>query len=130
MISFLKLRVSSLLGKTMELRRIVSEATDTPKPRIVVDGLIFPSLLKSGKFFIFANGLLGSGSTAVPSMRVHFPIFEFRPIIACITSVCSSIIELSRMIDSRIRTPAAITTPLPMLTLGPITADSETCADG
>lgn len=79
MISFLKLRDSSLLGRTMELRRMVSEATDTPKPRIVVEGLIFPSLLNNGRFLIRAKGLLGSGSTAVPSTLDHLPIFEFRP---------------------------------------------------
>ena len=48
-------------------------------PNIVIEGLSFPSLLKSGGFSILAKGLLGSGSLGVPSTRDHCPIVEPRP---------------------------------------------------
>lgn len=79
MISFLKLRVSSLCGSTMELRRIFSDGTVTQHPRIVIDGFNLPSLLNNGGFSILANGLFGSGSLGVPSTRAQHPMVELRP---------------------------------------------------
>lgn len=42
MISFLKLRVSSLLGKIMVFRSTISDETEHPLPIMVVLGLSFP----------------------------------------------------------------------------------------
>lgn len=63
MISFLKLRVSSLLGKIIVFNKMISDDTVHPLPIIEVDGFNLPFKLNSGRFLILANGLLGSGST-------------------------------------------------------------------
>lgn len=153
MISFLKFRASFLFGSTIEFRRIDSEGTTTLQPgknidtavvahqthqhldqydlpRIVMEGFNRPSLLKSGGFSIFANGLLGSGSLGVPSTRAHCPTLDPRPTTLCRISVCCSMTAFSRMIDSRIRTPGPMVTPAPIDTLGPRTAVWWTVAFG
>lgn len=140
---------SSLLGSTMEFRRIVSDGTLTEQPinkdtfllikirtcrmicskhvfyyyfflpKIVIDGLSFPSLLNSGGFSILANGLLGSGSEGVPSTLAHLPTLEPFPIMLCNTKDLSSIVASARTILSLILTPGPTVTPGPILTLGP-----------
>lgn len=79
MISFLKLRVSSLCGNTMEFNRIFSDGTVTQQPKMVIDGFNLPSLLNNGGLSILANGLFASGSLGVPSTRAQQPIVEPRP---------------------------------------------------
>jgi hypothetical protein len=108
------------LGRTIEFKRIVSAGTLTEHPKIVIDGFRRPSLLKSGGFSILAKALFGSGSDGVPSTRAHVPILEFLPIILCNIKLRSLITASDKIMLSRILTPGPMTTPDPMLTLGPI----------
>lgn len=59
------------------LYAITSKYYDLPK--IVIEGLSRPSLLKSAGLSIFANGLFGSGSLGVPSTLAQQPIEELLP---------------------------------------------------
>lgn len=46
---------------------------------MVMDGFNFPSILNNEGFSIFANGLFGSGSLGVPSIRDQLPTETERP---------------------------------------------------
>lgn len=88
-------------------------------PRIVIEGLSFPSLLKSGGFSIFAKGLFRSGSEGVPSTLAHFPTLEPLPMMLCNTKDRSSMVASARIMLSLILTPGPIVAPGPILTFGP-----------
>ena len=45
-----------------------------------IHSILAPELLKSGPFSILAKGLLGFGSSGVPSTRLQSPTFELQPI--------------------------------------------------
>uniref|UniRef100_A0A3Q2CH11 Uncharacterized protein n=1 Tax=Cyprinodon variegatus TaxID=28743 RepID=A0A3Q2CH11_CYPVA len=85
-----------------------SPLTERDLPRIVIEGVSFPSL-KRVSLSIFAKGSLGFGSLGVPSTRDHLPIVLSHP----------TMLFKTQIIDSRTLTPAPIVTPVPIETLGP-----------
>ena len=52
-------------------------------PRIVIDGLSFPSMLNRLSLSTLAWGALGLGSLGVPSTRDHAPTVLFHPMMLC-----------------------------------------------
>uniref|UniRef100_A0A3Q3IWQ8 Uncharacterized protein n=1 Tax=Monopterus albus TaxID=43700 RepID=A0A3Q3IWQ8_MONAL len=83
-------------------------------PRIVIEGVSFPSLKR---------GSLGFGSLGVPSTLAHFPTVLSHPTMLFKTHVYSQGLTCRfapwRMMDSRTLTPAPIVTPVPIETFGP-----------
>merc|ERR1712008_292068 len=85
----------------MELSSITSLGTTTLLPNIVMEGLSCPLTLNSELFSILAKGLLGFGSSGVPSTLLQFPTEEFHPMTLYSTRVFSPTIEFPKIILSQ-----------------------------
>mmetsp|Transcript_2746 Transcript_2746/g.7267 ORF Transcript_2746/g.7267 Transcript_2746/m.7267 type:complete len:248 (+) Transcript_2746:54-797(+) len=104
-ISSLKLTFSPLCGSTTQELTTISLSAVTSAPRIV-------------------------GFSSVPCRRVQYPTLEPQPTIAFLIIALSLTITLSRMIQSRRRTPGPISALGPIAALGPMRASGETLAVG
>ena len=68
------------IGKSGTNEKVqTSPGTATLEPRMVMEGLSWPLLLKRAEFSILAKGLLGFGSSGVPSTLAQAPTLLLHP---------------------------------------------------